>query len=413
MRIAVDNMRVRFESDQFCPKSVDRKITVPFAVNMGLLNFLQKHDYAGYDPFDGLNSELFRNTRLYQHRLARLIWLQAFKRLPINLRRMAGIPKTRNPKGIALIILGLLEDYQRSNDQSYLNEAVQLGDWLLQARCDQNEWKHHCWSYPFDWQARAFFVPNGTPNIIATSYVSRALFKLSTESGNQRYKDAACDAARFIIDTLYTKDSGRQYFAYIPKQKVLVHNASMWGAAIVSLAAREINNATMSDMAYQVCTQTVKEQRDDGGWVYGERQHHQFIDGFHLGFIVEALSIVSQALRENEFDRAISAGLDCYRDNFFLESGAPKYYQNSLYPIDTHAAAQAIVTLLAVGSTSADTILADKIVAWTTNNLFIPEKGHYRYQISRLHRNNICYMRWTQAWAYYSFALYNRIKGYG
>ena len=58
--------------------------------------------YAGHDPFDALSSRLFRATPLRRSRLARLAWTQTFKRLPVNLRKLALVPEERNPKGTAL-----------------------------------------------------------------------------------------------------------------------------------------------------------------------------------------------------------------------------------------------------------------------------------------------------------------------
>ena len=52
--------------------------------------------YAGADPFDALNSRVFRATPLRRSRLARLAWTQLFKRSPVNLRALALVPEGRN-----------------------------------------------------------------------------------------------------------------------------------------------------------------------------------------------------------------------------------------------------------------------------------------------------------------------------
>ena len=54
-----------------------------------LFAWCRERDFAGYDPFDGLNSRLFRATPLKHSRAARLAWTQLFKRSPINLRSLA------------------------------------------------------------------------------------------------------------------------------------------------------------------------------------------------------------------------------------------------------------------------------------------------------------------------------------
>ena len=57
-----------------------------------LAAWCRARDYAGHDPFDGLNSSLFQVAPLLRRsRLARLAWTQAFKRSPFNLRSLAAI----------------------------------------------------------------------------------------------------------------------------------------------------------------------------------------------------------------------------------------------------------------------------------------------------------------------------------
>ncbi len=124
-----------------------------------------------------------------------------------------GVAKKRNPKGIGIIILGLLQDYYRTNDDAYLKEAQKLADWLLAQRCDISKWEHSCWGYHFDWKARAFYVPVGKPNIITTCYISRALFELGTVINNSNYCNVALDSAYFISKVLYTEVNGNSFYA--------------------------------------------------------------------------------------------------------------------------------------------------------------------------------------------------------
>ncbi|MCH9698054.1 MAG: aspartate-semialdehyde dehydrogenase [Gammaproteobacteria bacterium] len=376
-------------------------------INQRLLNNLQAVDFAGYDIFDGLNSPLIECLGLNRLALVRLAWIQAYKRSPVNFRQLTGVPRQRNAKGIALIILGLLEDYCRNNDSSALETAVELGDWLLANRCDSEQWQYFCWGYHFPWQARAFYVPLGKPNIITTCYVARALWALSIYPDTTRFADAANNAGQFIIDQLYTEQDNRCYFAYIPGEKAFVHNASLWGAAVVAEAGQRLQDQTLSDRAYQVCMQSVSEQREDGAWVYGGRTHHQFIDGFHTGYNLEALSISRDALGVCDFDSSIDIGIQFYRQHFFRPDGQPKYYHNATYPIDMHLVSQAVLTLLKVGQTQADLELASMVLDWAIKNMYIEKTGYFRCQINRWYNNNICYIRWTQAWAYYAIAFFH------
>src|SRR5882762_7270278 len=78
-----------------------------------LFTWCRDHDFAGYDPFDGLNSRLFQASPLKNSRTARLLWTQFFKRSPINFRQLGRIPPERNAKGLALLSLAALANYRR------------------------------------------------------------------------------------------------------------------------------------------------------------------------------------------------------------------------------------------------------------------------------------------------------------
>lgn len=377
-------------------------------LNEQLLGAVRAQQFAGYDPFDMLNSRLLKATPLYRSEFIRLAWLQLGKRSPVNLRPLLCVPKMRNPKGVGLFISGLLQDYRRTDDSQYLTDARELGDWLLGQRSDAAKWQHSCWGYHFDWQARAFYVPAGKPNIITTVYVARALFELGELTDDAGLVEVALDAAYFILHHLYTEADGRCFYAYIPGETAFVHNASLWGAAWCAFAGQRLGDTALIEQALQVARQSVQEQRDDSAWVYGARHHHQFIDGFHTGYNLEALHLLRTALGTSEFDQSIERGYRYYRENFFEPDGTAKYYNNRPYPIDMHSFAQAIFTLLQVGGSPADRILCDKVVQRAIELMYVPRTGLFIYQKTRWFTNRINYSRWTQAWAYSSLAFYNR-----
>ncbi|MEZ8102665.1 aspartate-semialdehyde dehydrogenase [Vibrio bivalvicida] len=369
-------------------------------------------EFSGYDPFDGLNSRLFDVLPRLKKGLVGLAWIQLFKRSPINFRPLAGVPKKRNPKGIGLFILGMLEDYKRTKETKYLDLSVELGDWLLTQECDKQQWKHSCWGYHFDWKARAFYVPKGKPNVITTVYVSQALLELARTldkqglSGSERFKAPALDAANFIVNSLYTESDRRCFFAYIPGETAFVHNASLWAAAWVATVANETDNGHYKQLALKVARQSAQEQRSDGSWVYGARHHHQFIDGFHTGYNLEALDIVRRCLATVEFDEVIGKGLDYYRTHFFEQDGLARYYNDNPYPLDPHSVAQSIITFSKLSKSKSDAELIGKIIKWSVEHLYLPGKKQFVYQINKKSTNKINYMRWTQAWMYYSFSYY-------
>jgi hypothetical protein len=100
----------------------------------------------------------------------------------------------------------------------------------------------------------------------------------------------------------------------------------------------------------------------------------------------------------------LQRGYKFWRERFFLADGWPKYYHDSLYPADAHAAATAIITLLEFRESDSYALtLADTIAAWTINNLR-DTGGFFYYQRRRFYTVHTPYMRWTQAWMLYALA---------
>ncbi|MFL9874925.1 prenyltransferase/squalene oxidase repeat-containing protein [Paraburkholderia megapolitana] len=375
------------------------------AIADSLLAQSRLENFAGYDPFDGLNSVLFDRLGAKRFSLTRIAWLQLHKRSPINLRGLVGVAKKRNPKGIALVILGLIERRRVDRIATELDEAVALGDWLLAQSVDRKVWRHYAWGYHFDWAARAFYVPCGKPNAITTCYIARALYALGNVTGFARFTDAAVDAGRFL-DDLYVPTEDAGYYAYIPGETTLVHNASLWSAAVVAESAVRSNDSGMRERALTAARLSSSMQREDGSWPYGARSHHGFIDGFHTGYNLEALSSLQAAFGTTEFSRVIDKGMRYYRRNFFLPDGTVKYYNDCIWPIDTHSVAQAVITLLKVGGSDEDRTLVDVVLSRAHRTLYLANENRFAYQKGRWLTNRINYFRWTQAWAFYALSFY-------
>ena len=72
-----------------------------------LKTYCEKENFAGWDPYDGLNSKVFKALPFIgRSAVARLAWIQLFKRNPFNLRRLLLVPKGHNAKAIGLFLHG-------------------------------------------------------------------------------------------------------------------------------------------------------------------------------------------------------------------------------------------------------------------------------------------------------------------
>src|SRR2546425_6206501 len=79
------------------------------AAILKLLAYCQANDWAGYDPYDAVNSRVFAVLPSLDSRIPRLVLTQTLRRSPINLRRLLLVPKTQNPKAIALFLSAFLK----------------------------------------------------------------------------------------------------------------------------------------------------------------------------------------------------------------------------------------------------------------------------------------------------------------
>ena len=74
-----------------------------------LLAYCRVNNWAGYDPYDALNSEVFTALPVLDSKWPRLVLTQLLKRSPLNLRPLLQVPKTQNPKALALFLAASLK----------------------------------------------------------------------------------------------------------------------------------------------------------------------------------------------------------------------------------------------------------------------------------------------------------------
>ena len=372
-----------------------------------LHQFIKQEEYRGWDIFDGLNSRIFKSSPFYSSSLLRLVWIQFFKRSPINFRKIALVPKGYNAKGLGLFASGLVA-------LGKMDEAKRLLDMLEEMACSNHAGAS--WGYNFDWQARAFYVPVGTPNMVTTVFVANAFLNYveakskghgvwSNNKNEEEYLDLAVGACEFLLHELILfEDENKLCFGYIPGKGVRVHNANMLGAALLARVYSHTKNPDYYEKSKKAMAYSVKALSKDYSWPYGELDHHRFIDNFHTGYNLIALKDWMDFTGDDTWSRELQNAYRYFIDTFWLENGCPKYYNNSLYPIDIHCSAQGIVTCLKLKDYDDRSVpLAKKIAKWAINNMQ-DKKGYFYYQKTRWYTNKIPYMRWSQAWMFYALA---------
>jgi rhamnogalacturonyl hydrolase YesR len=371
-----------------------------------LTDFCIRESFKGHDPYDGLNSTFFQAIPLIaRNRLARLIWIQALKKLPFNLRGIVGIKKDFNPKALGLFISGYCNLYEKENRQEYLDKIILLYNKLLTLK--NSDWSGICWGYNFDWQSRAFFLPKNTPTVVVTSFIGNSVLDIFEITKKEEFLKLARDTCNFILKDLNRNydDKGNFAFSYSPLDKSVVFNASLLGSSLLARVYSITNEKELIDAAKKSVAYCCAHQKYDGSWAYGTHHSHNWVDNFHTGYNLECIANYGIFSGDSTYQENLNKGFNYYINSFFKEEGISKYYNNSVYPIDIHAPAQLIITLSKLGQFENNKQLADRVLKWTIRHMQ-SDKGYFYYQIGKYFTSKIPYMRWAQAWMFYAISEY-------
>lgn len=377
-----------------------------------LLVYCRANQWAGYDPYDALNSRLFAAVPMLDRRIPRLVLTQALKRLPVNVRPLLAISKTQNPKGLALFLSAFIKLRRMGlEDQPELQELIAFMIERLGALRPAGV-AYSCWGYSFPWQTRTIVVPSGAPNLVCTTFVANALFDACDYCRDSQCLSMALSAAEYILSDLYWTEGSAASFSYpLPSVRSEVHNANFLAAALLGRAYSRTSDKKFLVAALQVARCSAAKQQADGSWYYGEAASQRWIDNFHTGYNLCALQDLSSHAATTEFDAVIRRGFEFYRRHFFGTDGSVRYFHDRTYPIDIHSVAQSIITLLMFKDVdSANLPLAHSVLQWAMAHMW-DDRGFFYYRVLRSHTNRISYMRWSQAWMFLAMVMLQEASG--
>lgn len=367
--------------------------------------YVEAKDYKGWDPFDGLNSTFFQKSPLRHFKLARLAWIQFFKRSPINFRKLFRVEEGYNTKGLGLFLSGYCNLYKIDSNEETSGKITYLVEKIIGMQ--SRGYSGACWGYNFDWQARAFFQPKHTPTVVATTYVAYSLldaYDITRDDNLLKIARSSCD---FILHDLNrtTDRHGNICFSYSPQDNTQIFNASLLASRLLSRVYGYTQENILKDAARKSVAFCCNHQSSDGSWAYGTLPFHQWIDNFHTGFNLECIEAYENYCKDKSFEEFKTRGLHYYLNTFFTDKGESKYYHNALFPVDIHSPAQLLITLVRLNRLEEHQELTKKVLAWTIENMQ-DSSGYFYYQRKKNWNSKIPYMRWAQAWMFYSFSMY-------
>jgi hypothetical protein len=371
-----------------------------------LKKYCEDNEFKGYDPYDGLNSKLFNAIPFAKKsRFIRLVWIQFFKRSPINLRKFVGIKHEYNPKALGLFLSAyciLYKKYRLDVDLKQIQFFIEK----IEAYKSKG-YSGDCWGYNFDWESRAFFQPKFTPTIVASTFIANAILDAYEITKDEKLLQSARSTCAFILNDLNRTIENENSFAfsYSPIDKSVVYNASLLGARLLARVYFYTKEKMLFDAAKSVVNFCCNCQKEDGSWSYGALPFHQWIDNFHTGYNLECIADYMKFTEDDSYTKQLSSGFDYYIKTFFTDSGIAKYYNNSIYPIDIHAPSQLVITLEKLNKLNEHKAILDRVLYRTIDEMQ-SKKGYFYYQINKYITSKIPYMRWSQAWMFLSLTVY-------
>lgn len=366
-----------------------------------LQRWIEARGFAGYDPFDALNSPILKAMALNRKSL-QIAVLQAFKRCPVNLRPLFLVPPGVNPKALGLLLscYTLLE--RMEGQGRYLPTLADLRQRLLDLAPGGGG--PAGWGYNFDWPNRSLFVPKGTPTAVNTAYVIMGLCDAHGLTEDSRFLELAVRAAGFLhrgLNLSYRAED-QECSSYTPIDHTCVHNASLLSAAAMYRVSQLTGDSALAGAACRRIRFSLASQQADGSWRYGEAANQGWVDSFHTGYNLLALHVCRESELRVQIQAAMDRGLRFYRDNFFLPDGTVKYYHDKTHPLDAHAFAHALLTLTHLESADAAGMPMADLVEQRLFGLFRLPSGAFAYQRTNFSVNRIEYMRWVQVWVLYA-----------
>jgi rhamnogalacturonyl hydrolase YesR len=370
--------------------------------------WVEAHDYRGYEPFDGLSSPARRLTRgnLFAERLL----MQLVRQSPVNLRPVMGVTPKDSTKGRGYMAAGYLMRYRTSGDAAYLRKAESCLEWLDSHKTKRFE--KHSWSNHFDFSSRGGAYTSEDPIIVWTALIGFAYLDAFELTGEPRWLEIADSVSGWIMDLPRERTPTGDCLSYFAHVQSSIHNSNMLGAAILARTARHTGNDEYVEVARSAMEYSCSRQLADGSWWYGEAEKYHWVDNFHTGYNLDSLRAYIEASGDETWRENLRGALDYYLVNFFEADGCPKYYNTRRYPVDSQCAAQSVETLAAFADEHPDCLpVSMRVARWTIENMQSRD-GHFYYRVYPLLKARTPMLHWAQGTMYKGLAvLLNRLEG--
>jgi hypothetical protein len=366
------------------------KITASLA---SVQRWVERHNYKGYDPGDGLTS--FLRPLTFGNLFAERILQQAIWKSPINIRPVVGVVPLDSTKGRGFMAWGHLLRYALDQPPDDLEKAKSCLVWLDQAR----ETGHvgHCWGNHFDFTTRSGRMKAHTPTIVWSGLIGQAYLEAFEQTGDSWYLDVARSICTWVLSLPREHTESGDCLSYTGVFQNSVHNSNLLGAALLARTWKHTGKDEYLDVAVSAARYSCERQLSDGAWWYGEDPKYHWIDNFHTAYNLDSLKRFAESSGDRSFDPHIHKGYEYFKKVFFEASGCPRYYHNRTFPVDIQCAAQAIDTFSFFATEDPQALdRAVHVANWTIDQMQAPGGNFYYRQYPWL-KARTPYFHWGQA----------------
>lgn len=343
-----------------------------------LSEWLEDHNYEGYDTFDGLNARFVRFLTFEQPAL-RIVLQQGVRRFPLNLRPVLGVRRSRSTKGMGFLAAGFIRLHGLTGEAVWGERARSALHWLIENISPG--YAGACWGNHFDYQSRSGFERRNSPSVVWTSHIGHTLLDAFDHFGDALYLDTAVSACEHILHDLGADEDGdARCINYFPSSSHHVHNANTLGASFLARTYAHTRNQDFRDLAMRAMLYTARFQHANGSWDYGVESNLRWVDNFHTAYVLDCFKHYSESTGDTQFDPVMMRGYEYWKSVFFCEDGAPRYYNNKMRPLDIQCSSQAIDTLVYFNNLDpANLSLAVRVAQWTIRQMQ-DRTGYFYYR---------------------------------
>lgn len=378
------------------------------------VNWLEKNGSTSYDQYDFWNTKYgkFAKKIYYLNRIFGGFLVAPIFVLEIIFpsSRKLFVKRKRFPIADAHLILGFINLYNYTQNDTYLENAKEIGEELLKTSI--NGFSGYCWGYPFDWMTNRGLWEKSTPLITTTPYCFEAYLALYDETGNKRYFEIALSIYNFAINDIHNNIINETEVAssYSPIDRSKVINASSYRAFLLVEGFNRFHNEETEVLANKLINFILKNQNKNGSWLYAiENRQDAFIDNFHTCFVLKNLYKCNKVLKRKEVNNAIIKGYSFYKNNLLTSDFRPKPFAYSsrlnIVKEEIYDYAEGI----SLGILLQDLIPKSiSISIKMSETLILNYQTRYGYFITKVmvlgFNNKIPYLRWPQSQLFFALS---------